>query len=49
MRRDPFTEWLPLRDELIVDSFAGAGGASIGIEHALAPRWAGMNSPGRAG
>lgn len=34
MRRDPFTEWLPLRDELIVDNFAGGGGASTGIEAA---------------
>lgn len=35
MRRDPFTAWLPLRDELIVDSFAGGGGASTGIEAAF--------------
>lgn len=35
MRRDPFTEWLPLRDELIVDNFAGGGGASTGIEAAF--------------
>jgi DNA (cytosine-5)-methyltransferase 1 len=35
MKRDPFTAWLPLRDELIVDSFAGGGGASTGIEAAF--------------
>lgn len=35
MKRDPFTAWLPLRDELIVDSFAGGGGASTGIEQAF--------------
>jgi hypothetical protein len=23
MKRDPYTAWLPLRDELIVDNFAG--------------------------
>ncbi len=35
MRRDPFTAWLPLRDELIVDNFAGGGGASTGIGQAF--------------
>lgn len=35
MRRDDSTSWLPLRDELVVDSFAGGGGASTGIEQAL--------------
>lgn len=35
MRRDRSTAWLPLRDEIVVDSFAGGGGASTGIEQAL--------------
>ena len=35
MKRDPYTAWLPLRDELIVDNFAGGGGASTGIEQAF--------------
>lgn len=34
-RRDTHTLQLPIRDEIIVDSFAGGGGASTGIEHAL--------------
>ena len=35
MKRDPFTALLPLADELIVDNFAGGGGASTGLEWAL--------------
>jgi DNA (cytosine-5)-methyltransferase 1 len=35
MRRDDLTAMLPLRDEIVVDSFAGGGGASTGIESAL--------------
>ena len=35
MKRDPFTAWLPLREEIIVDNFAGGGGASTGIEQAF--------------
>ena len=35
MRRDPFTISLPLPGELIVDNFAGGGGASTGIEQAF--------------
>lgn len=35
MKIDRFTAWLPLRDELIVDNFAGGGGASTGIEQAF--------------
>ncbi len=34
-RRDRSTLMLPLRDEIVVDSFAGGGGASTGIELAL--------------
>lgn len=35
MKRDPHTAFLPLRDELVVDNFAGGGGASTGIEQAF--------------
>ena len=35
MKRDAFTLPLGLRDEIVVDSFAGGGGASTGIEQAL--------------
>lgn len=35
MKRDLFTLWLDLGDELIVDNFAGGGGASEGIEQAV--------------
>ena len=35
MRRDSFTIPLALRGELIVDNFAGGGGASTGIEQAF--------------
>lgn len=35
MLRDDLTAMLPLRDEIVVDSFAGGGGASTGIESAL--------------
>lgn len=49
MRRDPFTAWLPLRDELVVDNFAGGGGASTGIEAALGrPVDVAINHDGRA-
>lgn len=35
MKRDTFTLPLGLRDELIIDNFAGGGGASTGIEQAF--------------
>lgn len=35
MKRDAFTLQLPLGDELVVDNFAGGGGASEGIEQAI--------------
>jgi DNA (cytosine-5)-methyltransferase 1 len=35
MKPGPYTAWLPLRDELIVDNFAGGGGASTGITQAF--------------
>ena len=35
MRRDNFTLPLGLRDELIIDNFAGGGGTSTGLEQAF--------------
>lgn len=35
MKADNYSRFLPFRHELVVDNFAGGGGASTGIEMAL--------------